>query len=309
MEYPLKPADRLEITVLVDNYIDIFVPPAASADHRLPFDPHREIFAEHGFSCLVRIFSGEKKHTILLDTGLSRECMAWNARVLGLSLEAVDAMVLSHGHFDHFGGLSAFFSGIGRQVPLVLHPDALMRRRFSIPGRGPVELPQLDAVALRMAGAEILLRSNPSTLADGNLLVTGEVERKVAFETGMPGMEMYDQGRWVPDPIRDDQAIVVNVKDKGLVVLSGCAHAGIVNTVEYARKITGTDLVHAVLGGFHLTGPAFASRIIPTIDAMTAIDPDYIVPMHCTGWNAINRFMESMPKRCILNTVGTTYVF
>jgi 7,8-dihydropterin-6-yl-methyl-4-(beta-D-ribofuranosyl)aminobenzene 5'-phosphate synthase len=307
-EHQLKPADRVEVTVLVDNYIDIFVPPATSVDRRLPFNPNRHVMAEHGFSCLVKVVAGKKEHAVLLDTGLSRECMAWNARQLGIDLAAIEAVVLSHGHFDHIGGLSSVFCGAGHQVPLVVHPDAFLKRRMNGP-KGVAELPQLDAIALKKAGADILHREGVSTLAAGHLLVTGEVERKTSFEKGMPGMEMWVNGNWVPDPIRDDQALVVNVKDKGLVVLSGCAHAGIVNTVNYAQKITGFDHVHAVLGGFHLTGPAFASVIQPTIEGMQQIDPDYVVPMHCTGWDAINRFMAAMPKKCILNTVGTTYVF
>jgi 7,8-dihydropterin-6-yl-methyl-4-(beta-D-ribofuranosyl)aminobenzene 5'-phosphate synthase len=122
-------------------------------------------------------------------------------------------------------------------------------------------------------------------------------------------MEAFMNNRWVPDPISDDQALVINVKGKGLVVISGCAHAGIINTIEYAKKLTGIETVHAVIGGFHLSGPLFAPVIQPTIDAMKRISPDYVVPMHCTGWTAVNRFFEEMPGRCILNTVGTTYVF
>jgi len=308
-ELSLKPADRVEITVLVDNYIDIFVPPSTPMDQRLPFDPCRHLLAEHGFSCLIRVNACKKEHAILLDTGLSKECMVWNARQLGISLAGIEAVALSHGHFDHTGGLPTLFCGDVRQIPLVAHPDAFLRRRLNNPAKGPVELPQLDAIALKSAGADILMRSEPSTLALGHLLVTGEVERKTAFEKGMPGMEMFTDGSWKPDPIRDDQALVINIKDKGLVILSGCAHAGIVNTVKYAQKITGVDHVHAVLGGFHLTGPAFAPVIPPTIDAMKRINPDYVVPMHCTGWDAINRFMAGMPGRCILNTVGTTYRF
>ena len=304
----LKPADRVEVTILVDNYTEMFVPPSTPVDRRLPFDAGRHLLAEHGLSCLVRVFAGKKEHTVLLDAGLSPECMAWNARQLGISLSSIEAVVLSHGHFDHTGGLAGLFSGAGRQVPLIAHPDAFLKRRIN--GKnGITDIPAPDAVALKKAGADILLRSEPSTLAAGHLLVTGEVERKTAFEKGMPGMEMSVGGHWVPDPIRDDQALVINVKEKGLVVLSGCAHAGIINTVEYAKKITGVDHVHAVLGGFHLTGKAFEQVIPPTVEGMKRIDPDYIVPMHCTGWDAINRFFAGMPDRCILNTVGTTYVF
>ena len=308
-EHSLKPADRVEITVLVDNYTDLLQMPIADVDRRLPYDPGRRLLAEHGLSCLVRVIAGKQEHAILLDTGLSCECLPWNLRQLGISLAGIEALVLSHGHYDHTGSLETVVSGAGRQVPLIVHPDAFLPRRLNVPGQGIFDLPVPDAVALKKAGADIKMRREPSMLAAGHLLVTGEVERTTPFEKGMPNAEIARDGAWVADPLRDDQALVVRVKDKGLVVLSGCAHAGIVNTVQYARKITGVDHVHAVLGGFHLSGKAFDDVIPPTIEAMKAIGPDYIVPMHCTGWAAINRFMDAMPGTCILNTVGTTYVF
>lgn len=108
------------------------------------------------------------------------------------------------------------------------------------------------------------------------------------------------------DPSRGDQAIIIKLKDKGLVVISGCAHAGIINTVNYSKKISQTDKIHAVLDGFHLTGPLFEQIISPTIEEMKKIGPDYLVPMHCTGWDAINQFKEEMPDNVIINTVSTT---
>jgi 7,8-dihydropterin-6-yl-methyl-4-(beta-D-ribofuranosyl)aminobenzene 5'-phosphate synthase len=228
---------------------------------------------------------------------------------MGISPAGIEAVVLSHGHYDHTGGLGVVVCGAGRQVPLIAHPDAFLPRRRNVPASGITDQPCPDAVALKKAGADIKLRSEPSTLAAGHVLVTGEIERTIPFEKGLAGAEIKKDGRWIPDLFLDDQALVISVKEKGLVVLSGCAHAGIVNTVEYARRITGTDRVHAVLGGFHLNGKAFEKVIPPTIEALRRIDPDYIVPMHCTGWDAINRFRGAMPGKCILNTVGTTYVF
>jgi len=305
----LKPADRIEVTVLVDNYTDLTAPPMTPVDHRLPFDPCCTLLAEHGFSCLIRTFSGKKEHSVLFDAGLSHDCLLHNAQHLGLDLHEIEAVVLSHGHFDHTGSLADIFSGAGRQVPLIVHPDAFLIRRLNNPAKGPVELPRLNKLALKKAGADILLRKEPSALAAGHILVTGEVERTTPFEKGFPGMEAFPDDRWTPDPINDDQALVINVKEKGLVVISGCAHAGIINTVEYARKITGVGKIHAVMGGFHLTGPLFEPVIQPTIDAMMRINPDYLVPMHCTGWVAVNRLFSALPGRCILNTVGTTYRF
>ena len=162
---------------------------------------------------------------------------------------------------------------------------------------------------LKNAGAKIIKSKDPYTLASDLVLLTGEVERNTIFEQGFPWAEAKINGEWIVDPFKDDQGIIIKLKDKGLVVISGCAHAGIINTINYSKKITQTEKVHAVLGGFHLTGPLFKQIISPTIEEMKKINPDYLVPMHCTGWDAINQFKEEMPDNVVINTVGTTYIF
>ncbi|AKB36811.1 7,8 dihydropteroate synthase (methanopterin) [Methanosarcina siciliae C2J] len=162
-----------------------------------------------------------------------------------------------------------------KEVPLVLHPDAFLERRFNIPVIGhPLILPELDEGELKEARVDIVESEKAFPIANGLIHTTGEIERKIPFEKGFPWAEAKVNGNWITYPFRDDQGLVIKLKGKGLVVISGCAHAGIINTVEYAKEIAGTDKVHAVLGGFHLTGRLFDPIIQPTIDEMKRIDPD-----------------------------------
>ncbi len=199
---------------------------------------------------------------------------------------------------------------VSGEIPLALHPEAFLERRINNPASSaPIHVPGLDEEVLKLTGTEIIKCRGPSTLASELMLITGEVERTTTFEKGFPWAEVKINDKWVVDPFNDDQGLVIKLKDKGLVVISGCAHAGIINTVNYAQKIAKKDKVHAVLGGFHLTGPIFEPIIEPTIKEMERINHDYVVPMHCTGWNSINKFKEAMHEKVVLNTVGTTYVF
>jgi 7,8-dihydropterin-6-yl-methyl-4-(beta-D-ribofuranosyl)aminobenzene 5'-phosphate synthase len=167
---------------------------------------------------------------------------------------------------------------------------------------------RLDEASLKAQGAIVLKNQATFTLASNLVLVTGEVERVTDFEKGFPSAEAKVSGEWVVDPFRDDQGVALHVKGKGLVVLSGCSHAGIINTVKHAQKVTGIEKVHAVLGGFHLNGPPFEPIIGRTIDEMKKIGPDIVAPMHCTGWKAMNQFAEEMPDQFMLTSVGSTYV-
>jgi 7,8-dihydropterin-6-yl-methyl-4-(beta-D-ribofuranosyl)aminobenzene 5'-phosphate synthase len=309
-ELNLREADKLEVSILVDNYTDLLLLQSTEVVKRPIIFPPKAPLAEHGLSCLLKIYADAEEHVVLVDAGIAATCLFHNADLLKVDLSQVESVVLSHGHFDHFGGLPEFLSRASEGICLVLHPDAFLQRRLNIPVIGrSVGMPALDEEALKEAGAVLHKAKEASTLASDLVLVTGEVERVTDFERGFPWAEAKIDGHWAVDPFHDDQGVAVKVKDKGLVVIGGCSHAGIINTVKQAQKATRTDAVHAVLGGFHLTGPVFEPIIEPTIEEMKKIDPDYVVPMHCTGWNAINQFAKEMSGQFVLNSVGTTYVF
>jgi 7,8-dihydropterin-6-yl-methyl-4-(beta-D-ribofuranosyl)aminobenzene 5'-phosphate synthase len=266
------------------------------------------LVAEPGFSVLVRVEKAGREHTLLFDTGVSPTGMVENARRLGLSLGDVEAIVLSHGHWDHVTGMEGVAKALGRaSLPVLIHPEFWSRRRISFPGLDPAELPSTSRPALEGAGFEIVEERRPSFLLAGSVLITGEVDRATGFETGFRGHEAFRGGGWKPDPlILDDQALVLRVRDRGLVVLSGCGHAGIVNTVRYAQKLTGESAIAAIIGGFHLSGPMFESIIAPTVQALDELSPSLVVPAHCTGWKAVHQLAARFPDAFVQSAVGTT---
>jgi 7,8-dihydropterin-6-yl-methyl-4-(beta-D-ribofuranosyl)aminobenzene 5'-phosphate synthase len=306
----LQELERAEVTILVDNYTDLLLLQSTNVVKRASVPPPQAFLAEHGFSCLIKMIDGPEEHVMLMDVGISGTCLLNNAQLLKIDLSKVEALILSHGHFDHCWALREILPKLPKGVPLVLHPDAFLPRRFNLPALNiQVSMPPQDENMLREAGMEIRKIREDSTLASGRVLVLGEIDRITEFEKGMPGMEAEIKGQWVKDPFPDDRGVALKVKNKGLVVIGGCSHAGIINTVKHAQRVTGTPKVHAVLGGFHLTGPMMEPVIVPTIGEMKKIGPDYVVPTHCTGWRAINQFAKEMPEQFVLNTVGTTYIF
>ena len=147
-------------------------------------------------------------------------------------------------------------------------------------------------------------------LIDDTVLVTGEVERVTEFERGLPGSQARTDAGWEPDPwIRDDQAVVAHVRDRGLVVLSGCSHAGAINVLRQAQRLAGVERIHAFVGGMHLSGPAFEPLIPPTLDELVAIGPDWVVPGHCTGWRAQHELARRLPEAYVQTSVGTLLRF
>jgi 7,8-dihydropterin-6-yl-methyl-4-(beta-D-ribofuranosyl)aminobenzene 5'-phosphate synthase len=322
----LEPVDSIRVTVLMDNVTDPLLADAgpvsratwarafAPGSPRLatPFavDPGvpDPLIAEPGFSALVRVGKGGTEHTLLFDTGVSPNGVVENMRRLGISPGDIEAIVLSHGHWDHVTGMEGLVHALGRtRLPVMIHPEFWSRRRISFPGIEPYELPSTSRPALEGAGFQIVEERQPSFLLDDSVLVTGEVDRTSGFEIGFPGHEALRAGEWQLDPlILDDQAVVVSLQDRGLVVLTGCGHAGIVNVVRYARKLTGVTRVCAVIGGFHLSGRSFEPIIEPTAEAFEELAPDLLVPAHCTGWKAVHSLARRFPDSFVQCAVGTT---
>ncbi|MFI2207583.1 MBL fold metallo-hydrolase [Streptomyces sp. NPDC020192] len=194
--------------------------------------------AEHGFSALVSVHSGNASSTLLFDTGASPDGLAVNAERLGIDVGGLQGVVLSHGHFDHAGGFDGLARLRGRSgLPLTVHPAVWTRRRVELPADQGLEMPTLSRGALEREGFEVFERRQPSLLAGGTL-ITGEVDPVTEFEHGMPqAHQAWDGNGWRHDPaVIDDQALVINVRGRGLVIITGCGHAGVVNIVRHAMR-------------------------------------------------------------------------
>jgi 7,8-dihydropterin-6-yl-methyl-4-(beta-D-ribofuranosyl)aminobenzene 5'-phosphate synthase len=320
---PLIPVDAVHVTTLMDNSSDVLLPDEglvrrwglSGTAGPLPVVPDSMsltgrsvdfLRAEHGFSALVEIVSNGHTRRVMYDAGETPDGLIGNLDRLGLAPDTFEAIVFSHGHFDHVMGLDGIARRLGRHnLPVLLHPDFWTRRRVPAPG-GHFELPTPSRTAIEGAGFTIIEDRQPSFLLDGMLLVTGEVDRTTDFETGMPAAhQAWRDGEWVPDQlVHDDQAVVLHVRDKGLVVLTGCGHAGIVNIVRYAKRLTGVDRVHAVIGGLHLRG---GPVVEPTVAALAAEAPGVVVPAHCTAFAAQHALVAALPDAFRPNSVGSRF--
>jgi 7,8-dihydropterin-6-yl-methyl-4-(beta-D-ribofuranosyl)aminobenzene 5'-phosphate synthase len=325
---PLEPVDEVSVLIVCDNTVDMLLLDegparrvglaAALTAGALPVLPAPTLdggkaidapVAQHGFSALVEVRTADRVHRLLFDTGLTPDGCVENLRRLSRDPGDLEVIVCSHGHFDHTTGLSGVADRLGRSnLPVLIHPEFWSRRRIAIPGNEPFELLTTSRRALEDAGFDIVENRQPSFLFDGSVLVTGEVDRTAPFERGFPVHEAWRDGAWEPDPlILDDQALVVHVAGKGLVIVTGCGHAGVVNICRYAQRLTGVDSIHGVIGGFHLNGPLFEPIIGDTVEALAQIGPEVLVPAHCTGWKATHAIAGRFPEAFIQSSVGTTF--
>ncbi len=309
----LPEIDQARVTVIMDNFVDILMAGTEIAQ-RFPLTENWADkvlpLAEHGFSALIQARNGDKSGTVLFDTGVSRRGILNNIDALQIDLQRVQAIVLSHGHADHAMGLPGLVDRLGeRGLPLILHPDAFLERKITLPNGTTLMLPAPKLNDYRHETIEVIQEVGPSMLVDNMILVSGEVARITEFEKGFPGHQAIKHGHWEPDPlILDDQCVIMNLRGKGLVIVTGCGHSGIINIIRHAQALTGIQTVYAVIGGFHLTGALFVPIITPTIAALEQIKPRYVMPGHCTGWQATHQIARAMPEAFIPNAVGTTLV-
>lgn len=309
MQLDLSFADSVVFTTIMDNYIDALLGNTEMVK-RAPSgiaqgDEEKRLLAEHGLSLLIEVQSGAKERTFLLDAGFTATGTVQNMQALNVDLARIERLVLSHGHVDHYGGLKDLL--VQRPLPVVLHPHSFSEREVRRRDGSVMKMPRLDEKMVQQYAGEIVATAEPYPLAEG-AWSTGQIERTTDFEKGISNAFRREDGDWEPDLLLDDQGIIINVKDKGLVVISGCAHAGIINTVRQAQKLTGIDKVYGLMGGFHLTG-AGDEIVEKTLSELLALDPAVVVPMHCTGWKAMNAVSQALPDRFLLNSVGTQITF
>jgi 7,8-dihydropterin-6-yl-methyl-4-(beta-D-ribofuranosyl)aminobenzene 5'-phosphate synthase len=323
----LRPVDRVEIQVLVDNATDILSSTPADVESEFRYAVRRglriqtgrcQCCAVHGLSCLLTAYRGAERHSVLFDTGPEDYAFERNVTRLGVDLGQVETIVLSHGHWDHAGAMLLALDAIrrrngNREVPFYAHPGMFRSRAMKL-ANGGIQLmddvPSIDD--LTAYGARVLCTTEPQTFLGDMFYVSGEVPRITSFEPGLPGQirKTDDGSSWEPDPlIMDERWLAVNVAGKGLVVLSACSHAGVINVLKHARASFPKVPLHGVMGGLHLSGPNEA--IIPqTVDALAEFNLATIAAGHCTGWRALSALASAFGDKVLApSAVGKHYTF
>jgi 7,8-dihydropterin-6-yl-methyl-4-(beta-D-ribofuranosyl)aminobenzene 5'-phosphate synthase len=325
--------DRLVLTNVVDNVYDVFAKGGrldTVTVQRTPLGP-APLLAEHGLAYHIESSRGGERRQILLDFSLTEISLFNNYRALKIDPYAADALILSHGHLDHYGALPALAAtGQGKLKPdLTVYAggEDTFCHRVVVTSAATVDQGQLDRPGLEARGLKVVLAKQPIVVA-GQAFTSGQIPRHTDFEKppaaarlragamdsacsathfGLVKVEAKP-GDLVTDIFQGEHATAFNVKDRGLVVITSCGHAGVINSVRQVQRATGIDKVHAVVGGFHLA-PAPEEVVAKTVAAFKTIGPDYIIPAHCTGLNTIMAVHQEMPAKLIMPSTGTRVVF
>ena len=329
--------DSVAVRVVTDSYHHAFEPSRKINDltvQRFAFalakdrPPRKALQNEWGLSLHLESRQGDSARQILIDFGYTPETLNNNLELLGIDPAKLDAMMLSHGHFDHFGGLNGFLAlhqaRLKKELPFYLGGEECFCTREAGVGDSAGDFGALDRQAIANAGLKVLYADQPSVIA-GHAFSTGMIARasfeKVLAPTRMkPGFannvgcrpEALSEAKRgvaiVPDDFEHEQATCFHLKGKGLVVMTSCGHRGVVNSVRRAMAVSGVTKVHAVMGGFHLA-PHPVEYLRETVSALKEINPDYLIPMHCSGEAFIALAMQEMPSKVLRSSTGTRFLF
>jgi 7,8-dihydropterin-6-yl-methyl-4-(beta-D-ribofuranosyl)aminobenzene 5'-phosphate synthase len=308
----LPAVDRVAVTTVVDNAIDVLRPDEAVARRwSVPrAGKIADLRAEHGLAHHVTVGRGDEETRVLFDFGLTPGALLHNLRELAIDVARLDALALSHGHVDHWGGLLGFLAAhrraLRRRLALHGHPDHY-RARWMVRDDVRIALGQLHREDVARWDVEPLDVAAPAVLG-GTILLSGEMHATEPFETIPATMRVEADGALVQDTFAGEQTLLAHLRDRGLVVVTSCSHRGVVGICRHAVRITGVPRVHAVIGGFHLSGLA-EERLDLTVDALRALEVDYVVPQHCTGLEAVMALGRALGRRLVPSSVGTTFVF
>jgi 7,8-dihydropterin-6-yl-methyl-4-(beta-D-ribofuranosyl)aminobenzene 5'-phosphate synthase len=306
-------AESITITVITDNYAS-----TQERNYKIAKRPARRtsyldnaLHGEHGLAYQVETVVDGQSHSCLYDFGTDAQGVMRNMKLLKMELSKVEALGVSHPHWDHCHALMEILTAnkekFRKGIPFYVGEQFFDGTYSKLPNGDVISLSALTRQDLeKLDLIRVVEVREPTAIIPGAYL-PGKVERVTEYEQ-MPVTMLAKKGdSYIQEMFPGEQAIFLNAKGKGLVVLSSCAHRGIVNTVKQAQRMTGLQKVCAVIGGFHLTG-AKPEVIQKTVADIKAINPDYIVPTHCTGHAAMALFEKEMPDRFILNTAGTKYV-
>jgi 7,8-dihydropterin-6-yl-methyl-4-(beta-D-ribofuranosyl)aminobenzene 5'-phosphate synthase len=294
--------DKVSITAVVDNYLDVFEPPTALVDRAVPGKLKKPLLAGHGLAFLADISQGQDQFCLLIDAGNVFEPLRNNMEALGRTAAEVDALFLSHGHPDHYGGLLGFLEWRGAPLPIYCHPDVFWPKYLMTP-RGKVGPWKLEREKIEATGAELTCDKEVKQLREG-VFLTGEIPRRTDFEGPMPGAKIVKDGQDMDDPLLDEQALVVNLGEKGLVIVSTCSHPGIVNTVNYAKEFTGNSHIYAVIGGLHLAQVTDAV-LAQTVTGLKESGAELVLTGHCTGFRPNCMMNRELGSSFAVSCVGS----
>jgi 7,8-dihydropterin-6-yl-methyl-4-(beta-D-ribofuranosyl)aminobenzene 5'-phosphate synthase len=308
----LDEVDSVSVTTVVDNYIDSLLRdrPQARRFSSMVARKMTDLRAEHGLAHLVEVTRGGTTTRIGFDFGQTHDSLNHNTRELGLDPGRLDAIALSHGHRDHFGGLMGWLHAYRRFMRKDLRfyagADHFLPR-FQVRDGDKVYTGRLDRQEIERYGVGVEIVKEPTAIAEG-VLMSGEMHTQEPFEPIPSNLQVERDGVVAPDTFIGEQTLVANVRGRGLVVITSCSHRGIVGICRNAVRITGVPKIHAVIGGFHLSGLT-EERVTRVVDAFDQLGLDHIVPQHCTGIEAIATLYHRLPRQMVLTSVGTTFTF